>query len=99
MKKVLAILLFVAICLLLLGIVANSILAINPWQHIDGDEFGLINWNGFMGLAGLISAAFITKTIIRNRPRDQFPLSFFYCGWQNSAYDGVVRDRAGYYQA
>ena len=44
-----------------------------------------------VSLVGILCASLLLKAAGQLRTGDQVRLSFFYCGWQNSAYDGSSR--------
>ena len=85
-KKLLTILFIVLACLLLCSVISASVFAFNPFQHIDGEDFGLISFGLAMATVCLVSAVLKARRLNHDAVNKQRILSLFYCGWQNSSY-------------
>jgi hypothetical protein len=91
-KKLLTILFIILACLLLCSVISASVFAFNPFQHIDGEDFGLISLGFAMATVCLVSAVLKAHRLNHDAVNKQRILSLFYCGWQNSSY--VYANRA-----
>jgi ABC-type transport system involved in cytochrome c biogenesis permease subunit len=90
MKKLPVIMFAIAALFLLCMIVSSCVFALDPLQHDDGEDFGIISFVSLIGAVSLVSFVFKAQRLNQSAHNKQLIMSFFYCGWQNSAYDTTL---------
>ncbi len=87
MKKAVVILLALALFLLVFNVFTNSILVGSSQQHVETEQIGIFEWNALICLLAVAASALLVGLATRFVMANRHWMSFFYCGWQNSAYD------------